>query len=245
MYQRFLKDKWFGKTLFYPEWVEDAINNSSEIFNYYKTAPMMKETIPGNGPNWRIMLESVSPISSYIPKVAEWLDKNNASISYWTINQPDDISPEYKEELSYIKKDVRDSLSIHSDFFKQAEELEEWDRSPESDKVPFPKISLNIPLDSNEGFDSVRVYSFGNPPAVQRNFGDYVGEELPLDHGFFHKDDVKLEYIENNPSKLPVLINICQPHSFIISSKTPKKRLALRLRVKDTYREDPWHLLEE
>ena len=244
MYQRFVKDKWFGKTLPYSDWTQDAIKNSDEIFEYYKTAPMMKEITPGNGPNWKIILESVCPISPFIPKVAEWLDKNNASISYWTINQPEECSPEYRDDLNHLTQDQKESLTIHSDFFKQAEELEEWDRSPESDEAPFPKLSLNIPLDSNEGLESIRVYSFGNPSAVQINYKDYVGE-FPVEHGFFHKDEVKLEYIENNVSELPVIINICQPHSFIISSKTAMKRLALRLRVKDTYREDPWHLLEE
>ena len=240
-YARFQKDKWFGKTLPHPDWVKEAIENSSDILTYYESATPLKEVVVGNGSNWKIILNP-SPIAKFLPKVLQWLDDNNTVVWYWTISQPTDKSTEHIEELEFLEPDIRYSFNIHSDIGMQAEELELWDKSIESDKDPFAKISLNLPLDTNDGFESIKVYSYGTPSARQRSFNDYI--EIGVEHGFFHMNDVKLEYEETNAKNLPVLLNVCQPHAFHISTNSLRRRIILRLKTKGTKREDPWHLLE-
>jgi hypothetical protein len=247
MYQRFLKDKWFGKTLFYPEWVEDAINNSEKILEYYNKAEGFNTIKPGNGDDWKVIVDYLYSIKSYIPKIDKWLKSKKVDIGFWTINSPNRPSPELDtDDILNLKrfgfdKSLLASFGIHTDLPIHAEHLEKWDRSEKSDVDFFNMVSLNIPLLKEDGVDSIEVYSYGTPSAKIKYHKDYF-PNFKVPHGFFHRNDLKLGFKENQANKLPVLINVCQPHKFIHKPYYQSKRLLLRLRIENTYREDPWHL---
>lgn len=275
MKQRFELDRWTGKTIERPDFVEEARANCDKICEVANNAePFLRFLTGVSDGYWNLHFDRVTPVTPYIPKTAQWLKENNAEVLYWLVHEIGQKSPDFKEEHERWRPTplgLGDSLPIHSDNPMPAEEKVKFD----NDEVlrntkPDVKISLNIPMDDNDGMTAMRVYNYGNPPATQYQLGPVTeehpkGEIMPFKegsadpredsetgtftwHGFFMKDEVEMVYEELEVGNKPVLLNSWQPHSWHKNKKNPVKRLILRLCVdrngSNAYPDDPWNLFD-
>ena len=261
MKQRFELDRWTGKTIERPDFVEEARANCDKICEVANNAEPFLSFLTGTSDGyWNLHFDKVTPVTPYIPKTAQWLKENNAEVLYWLVHEIGQKSPDFKEEHERWRPTplgLGDSLPIHSDNPMSAEEKIRYD----NDEVlrntppagPDVKITFNIPMDDNDGMTAMRVYNYGNPPATQYQLGPETeehpkGEIMPFDkgsddpregsengtfsrHGFFRRDEVEMVYEELEAGNKPVLLNVWQPHSWHKNKKTKIKRLILRLAV--------------
>ena len=94
--QRFEPNRWYGKTFDHPEWVAEARDNVDEIMKIYDNGEPQDTITVGTGDRWKIYWGHFTPMIHLIPSLEEWLTRNNADIVYWSINQPNLPTTEYR-----------------------------------------------------------------------------------------------------------------------------------------------------
>lgn len=248
--QRFELDRWFAKTLDYPEWVKEVKENANTLWELYDNGTPNATALNGYSLLWKIYWEGHTPISHLLPSLNNWLKENNAEISYWFINELTTKSADnviFKDPIT-VPDDFKQSLTIHTDTGWDWDKKLEHDHSKARDLLPEPKVTINIPLDDNDGFYALRSYSYGNPPARQVAVSQF-GFEFD-EHGVYDSRDVEMVFEELDAKNKPVMMNTWQPHSWHKTTDTYIRRLIIRLgTARAGYglgipHADPWHLFD-
>lgn len=221
----------FAKSFTDVDWVKDAQNSywhmRREIKSYESLGQRQSH---GFGVyRWKPINNDKHPITDWIPSLRPWLQQNNAEVSWWTIN--------------CVHLPTRLDNAIHTD--KNGEWWEPW---PEVDYIEpmHSSVSLNLPLDDNEGIEYLNVYRFFegsgdktyHTASLKTAFDVNVKPEGSLVHGYYKHEDVKLEIKLTDVSKNAFLLNARQPHMLVKTGFAPKRRLMIR------FKNNPWHLFD-